>query len=363
VSAQAAGAELQKNTSVSARAVTNLDMFTPEVGVAIAQVPPVIIGKSHYYLIHTVDGGEAWRVLGSLPAMLTPAQLFLLVMAFSSPSEGYVAVLGSTHTGFTDNGGHTWSTVRIPGQPTAMSLNGNSLWVTASRCAAKSDNPSLCPTDLIDLTVGRLTPATVRAIPTKGPVLSGVVDSATFQATLWSRSGNEGLASEGGDGPASSILETVNAGISWSVVQNPCGKTTIGGLVQSGASHWFLYCSLDGGMHQGSNELWVTTNSGQNWALAAEGNESGQGPTIGNIGSVMLGGLTISRNGHVLWTLGSVQGIEYSTNGGGQWGGVPVETGGYPAQITTAGTTEAWLPLPGVGLYRTLNGTTWTRLH
>jgi hypothetical protein len=41
---------------------------------------------------------------------------------------------------------------------------------------------------------------------------------------------------------------------------------------------------------------------------------------------------------------------------------VPPETQGYLSQIVMMGVEEAWLPLSGLGLYRTLDCTEWTQL-
>jgi hypothetical protein len=281
-------------------------------------------------------------------------------MAFSSATTGYVSVLASSRLAFTQDGGRSWSTVRSSGQATAVILQGRSLWVTSQHCPSRSSNPSLCPTMLATYVVGQPAPTTIEAIPTEGPITTGAVHSDAFQATVLTRRGNEALASEGQQGLPVSILRTIDAGRSWTLVDNPCGDLGVTGLVQGGPAQWYLYCSLDGGMHQGTNQLWATIDRGAHWTLNGEG--AVQGPALGNIGSVMSDDLTASGNGDVLWTLGSVGGLGYSTDGGHAWGGVGLPTGGYPAAIATAGGTEAWLPLPSVGLYRTLDGTRWTRL-
>lgn len=76
----------------------------------------------------------------------------------------------------------------------------------------------------------------------------------------------------------------------------------------------------------------------------------------------MTGDLTMSGNGQDLWMLGAVCCVVESTDGGTEWRPISLQTGGYPADIVTAGPTEAWLALPGTGLYRTVNGITWSRL-
>jgi hypothetical protein len=136
----------------------------------------------------------------------------------------------------------------------------------------------------------------------------------------------------------------------------------VSGLVATSSSTWFLYCSLDGGMHQGTNEVWSTIDGGGAWHLASEGSEENLPPNVGNIGPGMMDALTASRAGQTLWLLGSVAGIDVSTDGGAHWVGEDLNTGGYPTQIATVGATDAWVPVPGTGLYRTTDGTTWTQV-
>ena len=114
-------------------------------------------------------------------------------------------------------------------------------------------------------------------------------------------------------------------------------------------------------MNQGRTVLYTTADQGTNWTLVAEG--SPEGPNRGALEPEMAFDLTISGNGHVLWLLGAVGGIESSSDGGSDWTTVAgIATGGYGTRLVTAGLTDAWLPLPGYGLYRTTNGTTWIKL-
>jgi photosystem II stability/assembly factor-like uncharacterized protein len=336
-------------------------MFSPEVGVAMAHMPPTAFGKGIYYVVRTIDGGIKWHVSGRLPTKVTPSQPELLSMAFASPKEGYVSLLGPNHTKYTDNGGRTWSVVSVPGEPNSLSLQGRSLWITSYHCTVRFSTEGRCPTDLSIYKVGDLRPASVRKVPALGH-FSTFGDTVPVQATLWSRLGNVGVGSQGGDGPSSDIVVTKDAGRSWNLIKAPCGRIPTGELVMRNVSTWVLYCALDGGMHQGTNELWSTSDSGAIWNLVSQGSEQDLYPTVGNIGSGMMGDLTTSRNGQTLWLLGSVTGIDVSTDGGRQWTGVDLGTNGYPSQIATAGATDAWLPLPGIGLYRTTNGTTWESL-
>jgi photosystem II stability/assembly factor-like uncharacterized protein len=362
--------------SVPARSVVDLEMFSPESGVAISQVPPATSGRVDYRydLVRTTNGGVTWTITGAIPATLTPSALtasliLMLTMAFATPSKGYVALTGSRHVEFTDDGGRRWSVLEVPDpileapEPSsAVTIDDRSLWITTTRCRNKNDNTSFCPTDLVVYPLGHRTPQAIHTVPTIGPTLDAGFHSKTFSSILWSRQGNEGLFSVGSEVSQATLLQTLDAGKSWKVITDPCTDTWIAGLVQRDATSWVLYCNLDGGMHEGYNELWSTNDAGQEWAHVGQGSIEGPRPNIGSIGSGIADDLTVSGNGQVLWMLGSVGGIAVSADGGTDWQAIALQTGGYPGDIVTAGTTEAWLALPGTGLYRTLNGTTWARL-
>jgi photosystem II stability/assembly factor-like uncharacterized protein len=122
-----------------------------------------------------------------------------------------------------------------------------------------------------------------------------------------------------------------------------------------------LYCQLDGGMNQGVTRLYATSDGGHTWAERAGAEE--QGDTVGTLGDTMASDLTISGNGRILWLLGSVGGIKISTDEGRHWRTAEIQTGGAYETLATAESTDAWLPLPGDGLYATADGTSWRRLR
>ncbi len=351
--------------------VLALQMVTPSDGVAVAFWPsPVVHGgdccngaPAHHrdYLVVTGDGGARWRVTGELPVGVNPSQSYGIQMAFGTIAEGYVESTETNAIVFTADAGRTWSLLHPPGQATSISLRGSVLWVVSNLCRASTTPPSLCPSRLLTYISGHLAPASDLPIPTEGIVASRGVSGPFRAASLLDRLGpSSAVVEEGSEGSPSSLLFTSDSGQQWTVLDDPCEGLVPTGLVAPTPTSWDLYCQLDGGMNQGETRFYTTSDQGKTWALTASANE--QGNTLGSMGDVMADDLTLSSDGHVLWLLGSVGGIKSSTDGGSDWTNALVQTGGYPAELAVAGRTSAWLPLPGIGLYHTINGTSWSKI-
>ena len=367
-----AAASGRSGSAIPATDVLNLEMFNARSGVAVvfSPLPPVckhnctagVPARFRDYLAATSDGGQTWRTTGKLPTNFHPGATYALQLAFRNPNEGYVQSTDPPETLFTDDAGRTWSSLRTSGWPTALSLAGSSLWIVSEFCLAPLLPPDgLCPSRLLTYPLGHLTPASETPIPTRGIRASQGISASTRAATLFDRLGPaSAVVEEGGEGSPSSLLLTADSGNQWKVLDDPCEGLVPTGLVAPSRTHWYLYCQLDGGMHQGRTVLYATTDQGTNWTLVAEG--SPEGPNRGNIGPEMAFDLTISGNGRVLWLFGTVDGVASSTDGGRDWTRTGIATGGYGTRLVTAGPTSAWLPLPGYGLYRTTNGTTWIKL-
>jgi photosystem II stability/assembly factor-like uncharacterized protein len=346
-------------------------MFTSHSGVAVAFSPlpplckrnctPGAPPRHRDYLTATSDGGRAWHVTGRFPANFNPGTTYELQVAFRTPNEGYVESTDPVETLFTDDAGRTWSSLRAPGWPTAISLAGSTLWIVSDFCPKTATPTGLCASRLLVYPPGHLTPTSETLIPTEGVLPSQGISASTRAATLLDRLGpSSAVVEEGGEGAPSSLLLTRDNGRHWKVLKDPCEGLVPAGLVAPSRTHWDLYCELSGGMNQGSTRLYTTSDQGKTWMLTAEGNI--EGPTRGNIGDEMAFDLTLSGNGRVLWLLGAVYDVTSSTDGGRDWTRAPTQTGGYDSELAAAGPTSAWLPLPGYGLYRTTNGTTWSKL-
>jgi photosystem II stability/assembly factor-like uncharacterized protein len=358
--------------STPATDVVNLEMFTSRSGVAVVFSPLAPLCKHNCkagvparyrdYLAATSDGGQTWRTTGKLPANFNPEATYALKLAFRNPDEGYVQGTDPPETLFTDNAGRTWSLLRTSGWPTALSLSGPSLWIISEFCPASLLPPDgLCPSRLLTYPLGHLTPASETPIPTEGIRASKGISASTRAATLFDRLGpSSAVVEEGSEGSPSSLLLTIDGGRQWTILDDPCEGLVPTGLVAPSRTRWYLYCELDGGMYRGPTVLYATTDQGTNWMLVAEANP--EGPNRGNMDPEIAFDLTISGNGRVLWLLGAVDGVASSTHGGRDWTLASISTGGYDTELATAGPTSAWLPLPGYGLYRTTNGTTWIKL-
>jgi photosystem II stability/assembly factor-like uncharacterized protein len=331
-------------------------MLSSSAGVGVARE-----GTARDELVATTDGGTTWRATGALPARVRPTQSYELEIAFTSMQEGWVRSSQPAETLFTTNAGKTWSRLRTPGTPTSMSLAGRALWVISDFCSTRSEPPGLCPSRLLIYRAGQSAPLSERMIPTRGISPSTRIRIHTREATLLDRLGaDSAIVDEGSEGTPSSLLLTTDRGRSWRVLRDPCEGLIPTGLVAPAAHHLILYCQLDGGMNQGAVRLFSSRSEGERWTLTAEGNI--QGPSRGNISDEMATDLTLSANHHDLWLLGAVVGVKVSTNGGTRWTTALIETGGYEATLATAAPTDAWLPLGGLGLYRTTNGRTWRAL-
>lgn len=344
-------------TVLKASSVVGLKMFTPSSGLAISTT----WNASHQiatqsYLTATKNAGDSWKIVGRLPIpMETP------LIAFVSPTEGYVADYQRANSSFlTLNGGRTWTKAAVKGLPTALSVSGNSVWVVAGDCPLKYQQGPWCATYVDLLGPGDLKPTAIRPITVNDPQLKKDIPSApsTLAARFLARTGPQAaLVVEGQDGP-NSILSTTDAGRSWRLVNNPCGTVFVGAAAAVTGSRWYLFCSLDGGMQQGTNLLYETWNGGTSWTLLAQGHE--QGANTGSLTDGVMDNFATNSTGSVLWYANGVGFINVSTDGGRNW---VLKRGAVASQWSPVGFvsvgSSAFEALEGGGLIRTTNGRTW----
>lgn len=355
---------------VSEKGILAVQMFSVKSGVALAVTPTPSVrsccigvpARHRDYLVATSDGGTRWRITGIVPAQASATQSYALSLAFRGPLDGYVWSTNPNAIVFTADAGRTWSSLRPPGQPTDVSLSGTSLWIVANFCPPSVTAPSLCPSRLLTYRPGHRLPSGNRPIPTEGIGPSKGISVGRRAATLLDRLGpDSAVVEEGSEGSPSSLLFTPDGGQHWRVLDNPCVGLVPSGLVAPGATTWDLYCQLDGGMNQGTIRLYTTHDQGGSWDLVAAANE--QGDDLGTIGDAMATDFDLSGNGRILWLRPWLGDIRSSVDGGIHWTTAPIQTGGYDSNIAVGGPSSAWMPLPGVGLFRTKTGTTWNKIE
>ncbi len=346
-------------TALPASDVGSLEMFSATDGVAVAGVeqPSDLAGPA--YLVSTSDGGATWSVTGTLPLRLTRFDLVTLDLAFENQRSGYLEVPDqAAHHDvvyFTSDGGSTWQTVSLTGDPTSISLDARILWMVTFVCATPTLTPGNCPSKLLEFPFGSLGPTAVASVPAEPP--------AEFpEATLLGRLGpTAGVFSVGGTTAGHhAIVLTTDAGRSWQPIGNPCTTMSVTGLGVLGPGHWLLHCEQAGGMSNYSVRLYATDDGGASWQLVAEHNIT---PSLPDIGDPASGGtFTVSGNGQTLWMHNPVAGLLSSQDGGLEWH-LAVTIATAPARLATAGASDAWLAVPWTGLYFTTNGTTWRLLQ
>ncbi len=357
------GTALTDTTLGTGTQIDTIDMLSSSLGFAVAS--PSNKGRGWFYLVQTTNLGDSWKVHGILPAPsyvgsygfgVSPEIDFVNEMiGYTSSQDGSIYV--------THNGGTSWSKMSIPGIWPTFVIAGDTISVVSDVCrgAAPAFGPLECPSELSQFHIGTTKPIRTTPIPALGQ--AGKWRGATAMASSTPES--VVIAEGGREGTDSSLLSTSNAGETWNLLGDPCEGLNVNELLTSNPHRWLLYCFLDGGMNQGSSELWASTNGGESWSSVARANEV-QGDDVGHIGDVDN---TIYANGRgsILYGAlgGAAGGLEYSTDGGARWILSPIRAnlyGGSPEYVSTFGSTGAVFGILSGPQYRTLNGISWTEL-
>lgn len=299
--------------------LSRLQMLTAQVGVGVAPITTYSGRLIRGYLVRTNDAGASWRITGVFPNGIYP-----WTTAFISPEVGYV--IDSTGALFTDDAGRTWSKVLTSGGPLSISVKGRVVWIPVEYCK-HSAMQGPCSTHLDTYQVGALAPKSVASVPQEQPFFSQVGPVAGYAF--------------GSGGISGKVYVTTNSGRTWRSMANPCesGQITGGSAVSS--TRLFLYCGL------GPTVLYSSSDGGATWQRRSESPGDGLGAAVGS-------------SGEFLWQLNP--GLWESGDGGRSWTPVSGVTYGPSGDIVTYGAHEAWHVVPGHGIYRTLNGTSWDLL-
>ena len=307
--------------------LTRMQMLTSSVGVGVAPITTYSGGLVQAYLVRTNDAGATWSVAGDLPKGFYP-----WTTAFSSTDEGYVINGGAAL--FTDDAGRTWSHVTITGGPLAVSVNGAVVWIEVERCPHGAMN-ARCYTYLDAFAMGRLSPSSVTKVPTDQPVITQVGPSSGYAI--------------GNDGVMTHPYVTSNSGTTWRVVKSPCARhESPDGFVAS-TTMLLAYCTNDVSTSAATTTLFTTNDAGATWQKKFPVGQTGVGAVVGTTGQFLwsLNDGTFAESSDAGRTWVTRSNVKYGTNG----------------EIVSFGAHEAWHVLTGQGIYRTLNGTSWTLLR
>jgi len=349
------GTHLTDTTLGLATTYGDVDMRSASLGFAIAG--PVNKGRGWFYLIRTSNLGNSWRVVAPLPVPSYAGPYGwgnAPSINFVSPTIGYLSLYQGP-LWVTIDGGRTWTKVTTPGIWPTYSISGNLVFLTSDVCVRPiPENPSQCASELSQYHVGSVSPVRSVMIPDIGAGkwrAAQVLDALTSKTVI---------VVEGRGELRSPMLVTTTDGRTWGRLINPCTGLSVDQLIPLNPKDWLLTCFGDGGMNQGTSELWRSPWGGNLWSLAAEGNEEGL-----NLGGIRDVSNTIYvANGGTLFAAlgGAAGGVEYSTDQGQHWNLANValnQFGGAPETMTTFGASGAVVSAQNFGSFRTLNGTTW----
>lgn len=310
--------------------LSRLEMLSATNGVGVAPIVTYSGRLVRAYLVHTNDAGATWKVSGAMPKGFYP-----WTTAFANSREGYVT--GTSGALFTDNGGRTWSVVAMKYSPLAISINHGYVWVAAedycpSMIPSNTKVPK-CGTYLESFRLGNLTPISTSWVPSDQPVLTQVGAYSGYAV--------------GGDNFAGRVYYTGNSGASWRIVNIPHDCHQISGDSVMSSTDLLTYCELGSGGNPGPTVTYATSNGGATW------NKVSTAPSLG----LQAGAGTTGR---YLFEFNGGAKLFESSNDGVNWFEVPTVRYGATGVIATYGVHEAWHVVTGRGIYRTLNGKTWT---
>jgi hypothetical protein len=356
-----AGTALTDTTLGPGTVVGDVDMYSRSLGYAVAA--PIFKGRGWFYLVKTLNLGASWTVQAPLP---TPSFKGIYgwgnepSIDFVTPTIGYLSSFDAP-LWVTNDAGATWRKVKMPGVDPSFAIIANTMSVASTVCSpSQVKQPWTCPSDLTQYRIGRASPYRRLAFPDVG---AGKFRNVEMLKALSPRSM---VVLQGVRDPgtlASSFLLTTDGGAFWRRLVNPCKELSINQLLTLAPNRWLLSCFGDGGMNQGTSELWDSYNTGKSWKVVAQASEMGLDE--GHLRDVS-NTLGAGSQGFLFATLGGAAGgVEVSTDGGFTWTLSNIEMaifGGAPEDLSTFGARAAVVSVQSQAQFLTLNGETWRRL-
>lgn len=312
-------------SSIRALKLTRLQMLTSKIGVGVAPITTYSGRLVRAYLVRTNDGGDTWRVTGIFPKGFYP-----WTTGFATPDVGYV--INGSAVLFTSNAGRTWTDVKETGSPLSISVKGGVIWIPVEDCVTNAMQGP-CSTHLDSYSSGDLTPSSVTSFRSDQPVLAHVGPTSGYAF--------------GSSGASGDVFITSNSGATWRSVPNPCQSHPVTEGAVASLTRLSIFCEVGQG-GTGPTVLYRSLNGGGTWTkISAD-------PAI-------VPGDDVVSAGPFMWVFAPT--LHESSDGGRSWSIVSKVKYGPSGYITTFGSSDAWHPVPGHGIYRTLNGRTWKLLR
>jgi len=313
----------------------------------------------------TSDGGEHWWTEGiAIPEHFWGGSGSDATLAFVSSRVGFVDN-GTALIGTTDGGLH-WTAVRLGDQVVGISLVGSNLWAAVIGCPISAAVTPHCPVAVDSAAISphgtrawRVHRLSIEAIPGAQPVLARPSESVGLLTGLLWPDDNKNL-----------VLVTQDGGSTWQTAGAPCaagewvGAGQITAVVSTpGRSSWWLLCIGGGGAGTITKGIEWSGDFGRTWSQIAAFASISPYRNRGNLPAGDAGPLVATSRSR-LW-LATANYLSSSSDGGRTWrtpAGLDLRGGGELARFSFIDSSHGWLVVPGVGLWRTVNGSYWTAL-
>ena len=331
------------------------------------------------------DGGERWTVVaGSLPVAV-PAQL-----EFADLDHGYLwgGAPGATGTAGlwrTSDGGASWQEASPGPVVSDVSAIGPDVWAVVGTCPLSARVPApACP---VSLEVSTDAGATWTPAPARPPVSEDAGLSLSDQDIELARittARTYVLSFAPSGAPAASagrLVYTADGGTTWQTRTDPCPAYFGFGqqVAASGTDDLWMLCASQASSGSQAKALYRSVDGGRSWSLASAANApvlsggvtvpAGGGlPAGGYLAPYSLGHDTLAIvSPHDAWLFPDGAAVFATADGGRTWATVAglAEAGlvvGGSGNVVFVDATHGWVCETGAGLWRTTDGTTWTRL-
>jgi photosystem II stability/assembly factor-like uncharacterized protein len=332
------------------------------------------------------DGGLTWQVVNDdLPAG-SPAQL-----EFADATHGYLwggspSATGAVALWVTSDGGRSWTRAPVGPVVSDVSAIGPDVWAVVGTCPiSATTHGAPCA---VTVAVSGDNGITWSPTPTGPPVsensglsvddqdieLARITPARAYVLTFAAAGPLTGT-------PAGRLAYTADGGATWQARRDPCPAGFAAGeqIAASGTDDLWLVCASQASAGSQAKALYRSHDGGATWTLASAANvrvlsggvtlrAPGTLPAQGYVSPYSLGHDNLAvLTPSVAWLFPDRTGVFRTNDGGRSWRRVvPLARAGLvvgaSGNVVFVDATHGWVCETGAGLWRTTDGTTWTRL-